>query len=95
MPTITFRAINDYYLPGVEFASADESNDLFRKICARIPQYDRRCRIGISQYGLLGVVILKDPVDFLLIESLTTSGFDVVALPRSPALALSFTGSIE
>lgn len=85
LPTVAFKGINDYYLPGVEFAPATEGNDLFRKIRARIAQYDRRCRIGLNQYGLLAVVILKDPVDSLLTGSLKTSGFDVVALPRSPA----------
>jgi ubiquinone/menaquinone biosynthesis C-methylase UbiE len=86
LPIVAFRGINDYYIAGSEFAPADESNSMFCEIRARIAQYDRRCRFGISQYGLLGAVILKDPVDPSLIESLSASGFDVVALPRSPAL---------
>lgn len=91
LPMVAFLGINDYYLPGVEFAPADEGNDLFRKIRSRIAQYDRRCRIGIGQYGLLGVVILKDPVDSSLVESLTAFGYDVVTLPRSPAHASTQT----
>ena len=86
LPAVAFRGINDYYIAGSEFAPADESNAMFREIRARIAQYDLRCRIGINQYGLLGTVILKDPLDPPLIESLSASGFDVVALPRSPAL---------
>jgi ubiquinone/menaquinone biosynthesis C-methylase UbiE len=89
LPIVAFRRLNDYYIAGSEFAPAAESNAMFRRIRRRIAQYDRRCRLGISQYGLLGAVILKGPVDPPLIESLSASGFDVVALPQSPAHAVS------
>ena len=86
LPVVAFRRLNDYYIVGSEFAPADEGNAMFRKIRRQIAHYDLRCRLGINQYGLLGALILKGPADPPLIESLSSSGFDVVALPKSPAL---------
>jgi ubiquinone/menaquinone biosynthesis C-methylase UbiE len=86
LPIVAFRGLNDYYLPGVEFAMANDDDSLFRKVRARIARYDLFCKLGISQYGLLGALILKGDVNPELLEQLKRAGFGVVSLPRSPAL---------
>ena len=86
LPVVAFRGLNDFYLPGVEFAAAENGDNLFRKVRARIARYDLLCSLGISQYGLLGALILKDCENKRLFGQLKRSGFDVVLLPRSPAL---------
>jgi hypothetical protein len=53
--------VNDYYLPGVEFEPAQESSALFRRVRNRIARYDRLCRLGINQWGLLGRTIRANP----------------------------------
>ena len=84
LPTVAFRGLNDFYLPGVESAEANEDNDLFRKVRAQIRKFDWLCRLGINQYGLLSALILKDGARPQLYSSLEAAGFDVVSLPRSP-----------
>jgi len=86
MHVVAFSAINDYYLPGVEFEPSDPGNPLFRKIAGKIRRYDSLCRLGISQPGLLAVVLFKQAPTPGLRASLSRQGFNLVDLPRNPYL---------
>ena len=86
MQVVAFRGINDYYLPGVEFEPADPANRLFRRVAAKIARYDRLCKMGVSQPGLLAVVLFKRPPSAELREALARQGFDVIDLPKNPYL---------
>jgi ubiquinone/menaquinone biosynthesis C-methylase UbiE len=85
-PAVAFKGVNDYHLPGADAEPAEESCELFRRVRARIERYDRLCRIGISQWGLLGVVILKEAPNESLRAAFTRHGFDLVILPKNPYL---------
>ena len=84
-PTVAFKGINDAYFPGVEFEPAMPHSVLFRRVRAQIARYDRLCRLGINQPGLLGVLILKQLPDPELRSALRRHGFDVIDLPSRPA----------
>ena len=86
MHVVAFRGMNDYYLPGVEFEPADPANRLFRKVTAKIVRYDWLCKMGISQPGLLAVVLFKQPPTAGLRADLVRQGFRLVDLPRNPYL---------
>lgn len=86
MQVVAFRGMNDYYLPGVEFEPADPANRLFRKVTAKIARYDWLCKTGISQTGLLAVVLFKQPPTTGLRADLVRQGFRLVDLPRNPYL---------
>lgn len=81
---VAFKGMNDYYLPGVEFEPAREESRLFRKIRSRIALYDRLCSFGISQYGLLGTVLLVSKPSDQVLTHLLADGFVFPALPRNP-----------
>lgn len=87
LQVVAFKGVNDYYVPGVEFEPANESSALFRKVRSQIARYDWLCNLGISQYGLLGAVILKDANDTRLMDALRRHGYDVVVLPKNPVLS--------
>lgn len=86
LQTVAFRGINDYYLPGVEFEPAVAGNALFNKVSRKIARYDFLCRLGISQPGLLAVMLFKQPPTDVLRKNLLRQGFSVVDLPRNPYL---------
>ena len=86
LQTVAFKGINDYYLPGVEFEPADLSNRLFRRVSGQISRSDLLCRIGISQPGLLAVMLFKQPPAAALRERLGEQGFRLVDLPQNPHL---------
>jgi SAM-dependent methyltransferase len=86
MHVVAFRGINDYYLPGVEFEPSDPGNPLFRKVAGKIARYDFLCRLGISQPGLLAVVLFKQAPTAVLRSSFSRQGFDLIDLPRNPYL---------
>ena len=81
---VATKGINDHYLPGVEFEAARADSLLFRRIRRRIAWYDLLCRLGISQYGLLGVILLREPPAAPVVEALRRHGLAVVDLPRNP-----------
>jgi len=86
MHVMAIRGINDYYLPGVEFEPIDPANRLFRKVARKIARFDFLCKIGISQPGLLAVVLFKQPPTAGLRADLVRQGFRLVDLPRNPYL---------
>jgi ubiquinone/menaquinone biosynthesis C-methylase UbiE len=84
LPAVAFAGVNDYYLPGVEFEPAQEASVLFRRVRARIARYDRLCRLGLNQWGLLGALLLKDNPSEPLRSALERQGYDLAALPANP-----------
>ncbi len=86
LPAVAFKGVNDYYLPGVEFEPAQESSALFRQVRARIARYDLLCKLGVSQWGLLGALILKQEPSSMLRAALERHGFDLAVLPVNPYL---------
>ncbi len=81
-----FERMYDYYLPGVELEPAQESSALFRRFRARIAHYDRLCRLGINQWGLLGALMLKDNPNEALRSALQRHGYELTVLPANPYL---------
>ncbi len=63
-----------------------ESSALFRQVRARIARYDLLCSLGVSQWGLLGALILKQGPSSMLRAALERHGFDLAALPANPYL---------
>ncbi len=86
LPAVAFAGVNDYYLPGVELEPAQESSALFRRVRARIAHYDRLCRLGINQWGLLGALMLKDNPNEALRSALQRHGYELTVLPANPYL---------
>ena len=86
MRVLAIRGMNDYYLPGVEFETTEPSNRLFRKVTRKIARFDFLCKLGISQPGLLAVVLFKRSPDDELRSSLEGKGFQILDLPRNPYL---------
>jgi len=84
--TVAFKGVNDYYLPGVEFEPADPASALFRKVSGKIAHYDRLCRLGINQPGLLAAIIFYEAPSGGLKDALRRHGYDVVDLPENPFL---------
>jgi ubiquinone/menaquinone biosynthesis C-methylase UbiE len=84
--TVAFRGINDYYLPGVEFEPAIAGNALFRRVSRKIARYDLLCRLGISQPGLLAVVLFKRTPSPEIRAAMLQHGYDVRDLPENPYL---------
>jgi hypothetical protein len=84
LPCVAFKGLNDFYVPGVEFASSDDADPVFRKVRRQIARYDRRCRLGIGQHGLLGALLLRQSAGATLVDGLEKAGFSFVELPRSP-----------
>ena len=85
---VAFRGINDVYIEGVEYESADEKSPLFRQIRQQIAELDRRCERGLSRprYKLLVAIILKQQIDSDLRNALVAAGFEVRDLSRNPYL---------
>jgi ubiquinone/menaquinone biosynthesis C-methylase UbiE len=89
--TVAFKGVNDYYMPGVEFEPAVEGSALFRQVSAKIARYDLLCRLGVSQPGLLAVIIFKSPPSGGVRDALRRHGYDVEDLPENPYLTVTRT----
>lgn len=87
-PHVAFRGINDAYVKGVEYETADEKSPLFKQIREQIAEMDRKCERGLnrSRHKLLVAIILKQQIDSGLRRALVAAGFEVRDLPRNPYL---------
>lgn len=87
LPTVAFGGLNDYYVPGAEFEPAQPGCRIFRRVRMRIARYDLLCRLGINQYGLLAVLMLKQAPSAALVAALRRRGYGVTRLPERPPMA--------
>ena len=87
MPQLVVKGLNDHYIKGCEFESADESkSEIFREIKSKIAEKDEQCRKGKAVYAMTLLGLFKEPMDGQTRKAFVEHGFQVVDLPRNPYL---------
>lgn len=85
-PVVAFKGVNDWYLKGVEYETADSKSVLLNKIKTEIRKADRRVQKGLSRghaIQLVACIFKKTPGDSIR-NALTAAGFRIGDLPRNP-----------
>lgn len=91
--TIAFKVQNDCYIKGVEFEKADDNSELYKKVKAIIDKADRKCKLGLAEYGILVAMIFKTSPSRESVEALERDGFRVDKLPKNPHAAITDVSS--
>ena len=87
MPQMVVKGINDHYIEGCEFESADESkSQMFKEIKSEIEKKDEQCRRGKAIYAMVLLGLFKEPMDEQTRKAFIEHGFQVIDLPRNPYL---------
>jgi ubiquinone/menaquinone biosynthesis C-methylase UbiE len=82
--TIAIKGINDFYLPGVEFEQLACKGPLFRKVRSIIYITNMLCKIGLTHYGIIAIIIFKQPPSDNLLRKISDAGFEIMQLPANP-----------
>jgi SAM-dependent methyltransferase len=83
---VAFKGINDLYLPGAEKEKISERGPLQRRVKRYLKVRDVLCKVGVFDYTILGVLILKEEPIHDLQEALARDGFEIARLPFNPYL---------
>lgn len=82
--TVTFKGINDYYEPGVEYEKADNESKIFKQLKAKISWEDFLSKLGFKPHNLLTAIIFKVELQPDLEKHLKAAGYQVINLPKNP-----------
>ncbi|MCK9156866.1 MAG: class I SAM-dependent methyltransferase [Paludibacteraceae bacterium] len=84
-PQLVVKGINDSYIEGCEFESADvNKSDMFRTIQKDISEQDKRCQQGKSIYSMVLLGLFKTKMDDQTRNMFVNHGFEVIDLPKNP-----------
>ena len=88
LPGMASFAMNDYYVKGCEFESADPDNDVFKTIKRNIEIRDAKCRRSPLFHGpgLLTIVIFKTDIEPSLQDEMVSFGYAFSNTKRNPHL---------
>jgi hypothetical protein len=88
LPGMASFAMNDYYVKGCEFESADPDNDVFKTIKNNIEMRDARCRRSplFHSPGLLTIIIFKTEIEPSLKDEMESFGYSFSNTKRNPHL---------
>lgn len=85
LPQLVSKGLNDHYIEGCEFEPADpERSAIFRTIKSKIELHDRACKLGLAQYNLMMLGIVKVPMSAETRARFSERGWTVSDLPRNP-----------
>jgi ubiquinone/menaquinone biosynthesis C-methylase UbiE len=93
LPAVAFYYFNDYYEKGVEFEMQSSESGLFKKVKWKIKLSNFKCRLGLSTYGNLIVILFKEKPTSLVSRELKEAGFEVIDVPVNPHLKNSTVGN--
>ena len=83
-PVIAYRGLNDAYLKGLEKETLAENGLLWKKVKFMINRANFFCRLGLSDYMLITIIIFKEMPDAAFLQQLAEGGFTVSVLPKNP-----------
>lgn len=87
LPQVAFKGLNDFYVPGIEFAPASWKAPLYRTLRVKVAARDFLCRVGLDEPMILMACIFHQKISVDQRRSMTANGWDVIDLPRNPYLA--------
>lgn len=81
-----FKKQNDCYFEGTEVEKLAEKGPIYTKTIKRLRYLDLLCKVGLSQFGLLTTIIMKENPNNAALNYLISSKYDCYKLPKNPYL---------
>ena len=84
LPAVAFKGFNDKYMKGVEKEILTPKSNLYKKVKRNLAMRDFICNTHLMPFGSLCAVVFKNKPDDTLKQSMLSSGFKYIDLPRNP-----------